>query len=219
VPENKWEKKMNDGCGQTQLGLFENFDHLGSSLKTHLLSGCMDLSGLSLSWKISGTASSRSHRSGTLHLCKLVLGRSARPTSGIESGSWPTIRASERCDYQYDRGDHSKPRLTLQGEAKREACNWPTPDKNIGDRGGTTETGDRPSGSKRQVSLNDATKSAGLLDQESDSTNGKPQGSLNSAWVRSLLGWPDEYYNALEEAATEYHLTKPQAGRTKASCG
>ena len=53
--------------------------------------------------------------------------------------------------------------------------------------------------------------------QESPSTPGKPRGSLNSAWVMQLMGWPEEYANALAEAATEYHLTVRPAGRTKAS--
>ena len=49
------------------------------------------------------------------------------------------------------------------------------------------------------------------------SIQGKPRGSLNSAWVRSLLGWPDEYWTRLEEAVTEYHLTALPRGRTRAS--
>jgi hypothetical protein len=46
-------------------------------------------------------------------------------TNGNESGSWPTPLASNAkgVDYQYDQGDHSKPRLTLCGMAKL----WPTP--------------------------------------------------------------------------------------------
>jgi hypothetical protein len=34
------------------------------------------------------------------------------------SGQWPTPRASEHSSYQYDHGDHDKPRLTLTGMAR-----------------------------------------------------------------------------------------------------
>jgi len=36
-----------------------------------------------------------------------------------EKNTWPTPRASERGSYQYDQGDHNKPRLTLTGAVKK----------------------------------------------------------------------------------------------------
>lgn len=57
----------------------------------------------------------------------------------------------------------------------------------------------------------------GQADPANPSTPGKPRGSLNAAWVAQLMGWPDEYYNALAEAVIEYHLTAPPPGRTRAS--
>ncbi len=49
-----------------------------------------------------------------------------RRTEGKESGLWPTPRAHERGSYQYDRGDHSKPRATLSGAVK-----FPTPTESM----------------------------------------------------------------------------------------
>jgi len=67
-----------------------------------------------------------------------------------------------------------------------------------------------------QANLADA---AGQPDPASPSTNLKPRGSLNSAWVAQLMSWPDEYMLALTELVTEYHLTKPRPQRTKACSG
>lgn len=49
--------------------------------------------------------------------------RSARRIFGSASTSWPTARAHEAGDYQYDQGNHDSPRMTLDGAVK----NWPTP--------------------------------------------------------------------------------------------
>ena len=68
---------------------------------------------------------------------------SRRPGTGgrvlAEEAKRPTPRASERCDYQYDQGDHSKPRLTLQGQVKAAESdggtstpqNYPTPSASL----------------------------------------------------------------------------------------
>jgi hypothetical protein len=50
----------------------------------------------------------------------------------IGSGSWPTPRASEDSEYQYDQGHHDKPRLTLLGCVKA----YPTPRSTDGTHGG-----------------------------------------------------------------------------------
>jgi len=124
-----------------------------------------------------------------------VLGRSARRTKGIGCGSWPTAT-----------------RADANGHAQ--TADNPTP----GQTGGTTLVG----AVKAQAARGNQNKHfgpAGLAVGENHSTTGKPRGSLNAAWVRSLLGWPDEYWIALEKATMEYHLTAPRAARTKASCG
>ena len=65
-------------------------------------------------------------RSGSMMLNGQVFERrmSVRPIAGNASSSWPTARAAEAkgVAYQYDQGDHNKPRLSLTGEAE----NWPT---------------------------------------------------------------------------------------------
>ena len=87
------------------------------------------------------------------------------PTSGTESGSWPTPRASEANggDYQYDRGDHSKPRDTLKGMVKR----FPSP-----------AARDWKSGAGR--------KENGHVPQLPEVLGGQ----LNPDWVEWLMGWP-----------------------------
>jgi hypothetical protein len=52
-----------------------------------------------------------------------------------ESGLLPTMRAHEVGDYQYSRGDKTKPTLTLTGTVK---ALWPTP--TVADTFGTTAT-------------------------------------------------------------------------------
>jgi hypothetical protein len=51
----------------------------------------------------------------------------------------------------------------------------------------------------------------GQQDQENPSTNGKPRGSLNSAWVMQLMGFPDEYAQELTRLLCAWSATH---GRT-----
>ena len=44
--------------------------------------------------------------------------RSAPGTEEIEFGLLPTLRAKENCNYQYDRRNHAKPRLSLKGRVE-----------------------------------------------------------------------------------------------------
>lgn len=53
---------------------------------------------------------------------------------------------------------------------------------------------------------------AGQPDQENPSTHGKHRGSLSSAWVMQLMGWPDEYSQELTRACLEWSET---AGATR----
>ena len=48
---------------------------------------------------------------------------------------------------------------------------------------------------------------AGQADPENPSTPGKPRGSLNSAWVMQLMGWPDEYAAELTRLLCEWSET------------
>lgn len=74
---------------------------------------------------------------------------------------WPTPRAKEHGDYQYSRGDHSKPVLTLSGAVKM----WPTP------------------AARDYRSPN---KNGGHKDQLPNQVGGQ----LNPNWVEWLMGWP-----------------------------
>ena len=123
---------------------------------------------------------------------------------------WPTPSKMDA-----DRGAESRETKQSRGSGGvnlREACNWP----------GCSASDANHKGDLVQAARGNQNKHfgpAGQAVQANPSTTGKPRGSLNSAWVRSLLGWPDEYWIALEKATMEYHLTAPRAARTKASCG
>ncbi len=67
-------------------------------------------------WKVRGTPLLRSI---------YALRGSKRRTSAKGCTSWPTPKAEERGQYQYDNGNHSKPRLTLTGTSK--LASWATP--------------------------------------------------------------------------------------------
>ena len=207
---------MPDGSGQRQLGLFEHLDPLGCSLKTHVRLCCMDLTGLSLNWKEKGTSSSPKDGTGGIPLSVLVLTTLERPTdeSGYGSSrdwptavakgrgsrledkaavaSWPTPRASENENRttkhapSHEAGTHGK---TLAGTA---AENWPTVHGKNGTNGPTgTELG----------------YLVGQQDEASPNTTGKPRGSLNSAWVMQLMGFPDEYAAELTRLLCEWSET------------
>ena len=104
-------------------------------------------------------------RSGTMRAGRIYeLPTWVHRTGGKESGLWPTPRSSERGDYQYDQGDHSRPRASLSGAVKM----WPTPQgrdwKGKSQRGGTE--GNR------------------------DCLPNVVSGSLNPMWVEWLMGYP-----------------------------
>lgn len=168
---------MSDGCGQTQLGLLNQFDHLGLSLKTHLRSGCTALSGLPLTWRESGTISSQKDAMGVLRLCVLALGRSGLRTNEIECGSWVT-----------------------RGGNLRAACNWPTPTKR-------DEKSVCASEITMQQNSRPLSEVVGQAAQENPSTIGKPRGSLNAAWVMQLMNWPDDYAAELTRLCSEWQAT------------
>jgi hypothetical protein len=152
---------------------------------------------------------------------------------------WPTAKVAMG-DYCYSNGNHDKPVLNLSGIVR---SLWETPTKS----GNPPKSKRAKEVEKSTPSLTEQARawltpavthsegkgdlvqairgnsnshfatSVGRAVRANLSTIGKPRGSLNPAWVRSLLGWPENYYNALAEAITEYQLTKPRAGRTKAS--
>lgn len=123
--------------------------------------------------------------------------KSARTTSGKDSGLWPTPRAKESGEYQYSQGDHSKPVLTLLGKVranpartagtnstmnylgsmavqtvKRNMC--PTP---------TVDDADNSTLPRSQIKRDSV---VGAVMREG-SVNG---GQLNPNWVEWLMGYP-----------------------------
>ncbi len=216
--------ELEAACGGDGLTLFEPADPTGLSLRMSLLLDCEALTGCSLSWNKRATPAGRSW---------WVLGRSGLATGGIGSGSWPTVhgnlgnngptgtepgravtrtwptpRAAETGNYQYDRGDHSKPRPTLTGMAK----NWPSPKSRDWKGMGPADH------NRKSPCLNAA--AAGQPDQANRSTNGKPRdfptptanrriglqshgrnvvkGNLNPDWVSQLMGYPDGWLDVNE---------------------
>lgn len=219
------------GCGLKCGGSLEKFDHIGCWLRMFLLCEAEAATGYSLTWKRKVTPAGRAW---------WVLGRSARRTDGIGpglSGDFPTPQASDAVGGKGVRlqatetgmmPDGSKATIGLRDKVLR---SWPT--ATVADASGHSQTAENPTpGQTGGTTLVGAVKAqaargnqnkhfgpAGQAVQANPSTTGKPRGSLNAAWVRSLLGWPDEYWIALEKATMEYHLTAPRAARTKASCG
>ena len=116
---------------------------------------------------------------------------SAHRTNGKGCSSWPTARAAEAkgVAYQYDQGDHNKPRLSLTGEAE----NWATPTASDDERKVTVNSlqpglvGDVDRFNGRPVQ--EALKIGGKL-SKSDQTS-LPR--LNPRFVEWLMGWPEDW--------------------------
>lgn len=129
VPANVKLKRTNATCGQSTHVLSEASVRLSLSLRTFLESELQPLTTYSLTWKRKATPAGREW---------WVLGRSAPRTEETGCGLWgsdiieetsnwqtPTVAAmTKNSDYQYSRGDHSKPILNLAGQVKSD---WPTP--------------------------------------------------------------------------------------------
>ena len=139
-----------------------------------------------------------------------------RPTAGNGSSSWPTARANEAKggEYQYDQGDHNKPRLTLTGEAQ----NWHTPRTTprshnaYGEINWATPTsrdykdGSNPSENVPTNALlgrqAPRTPMPGPQSSETDQTSHR---RLNPKFVEWLMGWPMDWVELTnsESSATE----------------
>jgi hypothetical protein len=121
--------------------------------------------------------------------------------------NWLTPRSSDE-----DKAGANPSTATTLGRARLpEAVKqpvWPTPaardEKNPQASEATLQRNSRP--------LNGVAYAVGQPDQENSSTPGKPRGSLNSAWVMQLMGWPDEYAAELTRLLCEWSET---AGATR----
>jgi len=108
-----------------------------------------------------------------------------------EAGNWLTPKASD------DRAKGTSAGDMLQNQA---AENWPTATardyRSVCASEATNKKNSRP-----------LSEVVGQQGQASCSTNGKPRGSLNSAWVMQLMGWPDEYAAELTRLLCEWSAT------------
>ena len=158
------------------------------------------------------------------------------PTGRKQDGTWATTDLSDRVKrterawstptandaktkaYTYDRGDKTKPRPSLLGQAREEK--WPTPraSPDGGERmkrGNPTLLGAARWSTPTAQDAKNATLprsqeargslagqmtalTGGRLDPENSSTAGKSRGSLNSRWVAQLMGFPAGWCDVLE---------------------
>ena len=116
-PGNAEARKMTVTSGRRCSELLRKSDQLGSLAKMCLGSSIWHSTRCCLTWKVSATPRYRL-------LFRLVASMPRTEETG--SALWPTVRNHEVGDYQYDRGDHSKKRMTLTGAVK-EPDLWPTP--------------------------------------------------------------------------------------------
>ena len=116
-PGSKEARRTTVTSGRKCLELSRISGPLGSLVKMCLASSIWHSTRCCLTWKLSATPRNRL-------LFRLVV--STPPTDETGSALWPTVRSHEVGDYQYDRGDHSKKRMTLTGAVK-EPDLWPTP--------------------------------------------------------------------------------------------
>jgi hypothetical protein len=95
-------------------------------------------------------------------------------TNGNPQESWQTPRQADAAgvDYQYDQGDHMKPRLMLPGQVKQ----WATPQTRDNRSGGAERWENRQ---ERSRNLNDQIAAA-------TTQNAK----LNPRWCETLMGLP-----------------------------
>ena len=112
--ESKNGKTTTGICGRKCSELSESLRRVGSSVRTYLESCELPLPTLYRTWSVTAMTSS-------CLILKLRLSEHRTEESG--SHLWPTVRSYEVGDYQYSRGCHDKPTLTLTGMAKL----WATP--------------------------------------------------------------------------------------------
>ena len=176
--EKDSEEKTDEIYGQIPSGSFVRYDRVSHCWRTFQRSFLLDtLEPFSESWPRAGT---------TCVGIAFQRQPSALRTREIDYGLWPTPRANERGDYQYDQGDHTKPRLTLQGLAKK----FPTPTSSMMTYQDMEDA--RTSGTKRKliptpVSSNWKNRETSHHSRDLQKFIG---GTLNPNWVEWLMGYP-----------------------------
>ena len=184
-PESNEAQMTNETCGPPRSTPFASYDHA---------TACWRTSQLSLLTLISEPFSETWPKAGIV--CDgdaYRLPRWERRISEIGSGYVPTPRANEHGEYQYDRGDHSKPRPTLTGWVKM----WPTPAAH--DIRHKNKAGSQSRASLSQIANMLPTpttrdwrsgKGAQKRDGHAQPLTDVVGGQLNPTWVEWLIGWP-----------------------------
>lgn len=217
---NKKRQQMIETCGPKQLRLFDSSDPLLSFSKTFPVCSLQDMPS-PLPTTCNNLVIKYYHQQSS------VLVTLALPTSGSGSGYVPTPRSRESGDYQYDQGNHDKPRSTLTGWVKM----WPTPAAHdsvhrtefnpVTTSNGTIRHKNKAGGQSR-VSLSqivnlwptptardmrsrgssEANRKSPALNHVATGGNGE---QLNPAWVEWLMGWPIGW-SSLEPLSTKWQL-------------
>ena len=187
LPGSDEARKMTATSGLKCLELSRNSGPLGSLARMLLGSSTWRSTRCYLTWKVSATPAKR---------LLFRLAPSMPRTEGTGSPLWPTVRSKESGDYQYSRGIHDHPVLTLTGAVKM----WPTP--TAGQCGMTATTGGRPveksTHLSTQVFLEEQRKLLPTpIASDRENLGGKPGrlqttvgGQLNPTWVEWLMGFP-----------------------------
>lgn len=228
LPGNEEAQKMTVTSGRKCLELSKSCGPLGLLEKTLLESSIWRSTRCFLSWKPKATKQGRllfqlavsmprtaetgsqlwlgtmtASQTGGNHSLRSperLKGRTPSPTEFVTM--WPTPRAQESGDYQYSRGDHTRPTPTLSGAVKL----WPTPTSREYKGGRKPETL-KAKGRTATNTLCDAVNAAMYATpqardyrtgqqerfsdpQRSKNLNDQIGGQLNPTWVEWLMGFP-----------------------------
>lgn len=188
-------------CGPTWRASLARFDRASSTWRTAQQSLLGDSDECSPTWPRSGMTVDGQ----CWELMKL-----APPTNVIASGLWLPTPCTVDTGSMFNRSDSPNAALRPTLGAMAKYSLWPTPDASMGTGGRTSAnfpTGKRASGTKQQITLNDAVKwwpTPCASDWKGSSKPGQRRGqltdpdagaipaggSLNPTWVEWLMGWP-----------------------------
>ena len=214
-------------CGEKWHASFTKYDPNLSLWKTHQCSLLGDLEPFLETWPQWGLM-----RGGECWEQQTL----AQTTSETASGLWPTPTygmakhaglTAENSQKELERGMRAG--FGMSSLAIAVQANWPTPDAHMGSGGRTGKTpptGKRASGTKQQITLNDAVKWAtpiardwrsGKASQATHDKNSRPLseqigGSLNPMWVEWLMGWPLGWTDLKPLATDKSHSVQQQLG-------
>lgn len=195
LPGSAEARRTTVTSGLRCLELYRKSGPLGSLVRMLLGSSQWRSTRCYLTWKASGTPAKRL-------LFRLV--PSMPRIDGIDVQLWPTMRAKESGAYQYSRGQHDHPVLTLTGAARM----WPTPtrfDATCGDLKGKEYNGKTrhamkllqaakmfPTPTARDYRSPDMNPESKRFRRQTE-LNSVVGGQLNPAWVEWLMGFPIEW--------------------------